>query len=109
MTASGDARGPVAVEAVGHAMREPDARHRFAGDVACVEDEKVAALGGLVVAEGQHPAFAPRAGVAWDEARLADAVPVAERARLGSVALEIVLADGRPEGEAAVVLRRLAD
>src|SRR6187455_3441816 len=100
--ASGDAGRPVAMEPVGHAMRQADAGHGLAGDVPGVEDEEVAAVAGSIVAEGEDPAVVlGRALGAGHEDGLADAVQRAEGPRLAPAAVEIVLADGGPERKAA--------
>src|SRR3989442_3196241 len=101
---SGSCRYPVAVEAVGHAVREVDDGHGLAAHVLRVQDVEVARVARVVVGEDQHPAVVlGRALAARDEERLADAVLGAEAARLGGAALEVVLLDRGPDRLRAVV------
>src|SRR5213078_5001547 len=100
----GSCRHPVAVEAVGHAVREVDDGHGLAAYVARVQDVEVARVARVVVGEDQYPAVVlGLARAARDEERLADAVLGAEAAGFGRAALEVVLLDRGPDRLRALV------
>src|SRR5262249_22980542 len=94
---------PPAPRNLPHPRRNTHGSNRFTGDVARIEDEELAGVTLVVVAEHQHAAVV-FGGVrrARHEERFADAVPRSERTHLAGAAFQVVLVD-RGKGRSLIL------